>query len=126
MTTNFPFNVLGAAQTVIRKQPFIYRRHTGRAANSAGLYIDTYAADENRTASVQPVSRSLYEKMGLDFEKSYISILDTESIFDIGRDASGDRIVFNGQVYKVNGKTDWETSAGWNRVVCVRIEAETS
>lgn len=125
MTTNFNFNVLATAQTRIRKQPFIYRQHVGRAANAAGLLVDTYAPDADRTASVQPVSRSLYQKMGLDFEKSYISILDTESIFDTSRDVSGDRIVFAGQVYKVNGKTNWETSAGWNRVVCVRIEAET-
>ena len=125
MTTNFNFNVLATAQTQIRKQTIIYRQHTGRSANTAGLFVDTYAPDVTRRAGVQPVSRALYEKMGLDFEKSYISILDTESIFDTSRDTSGDRIVFNGQVYKVNGKSDWETSAGWNRVVCVRIENET-
>lgn len=104
--TNFPFNVLASAQTVIRRQAFIYRQYTGRTANAAGILESTYAADQEFEGSVQPVSRSLYAKMGLDFEKSYISILDTENIFDLSRDRSGDQIIFpttNGQLYEAIG-----------------------
>ena len=121
---NFSFNVLGAAQSVIGKQTITLYRFSGRVINAAGLYESGYEDPVQVECSVQPVSRSMYEKMGLNFEKSYISILAIADIKDVGRDRSGDQIVFNGNKYEAIGKTPWNAPAGWNRIVCVKVDDE--
>lgn len=121
---NFSFNVLGAAQSVIGKQTITLYRFAGRVINAAGLYESGYEDPVTVECSVQPVSRSMYEKMGLNFEKSYISILAIADIKDVGRDRSGDQIVFNGNKYEAVGETDWQAPAGWNRIVCVKVDDE--
>lgn len=121
MSTNFPFNLLSAAQSVIRTQDVDLYRFSGRTSNAAGKLISTYEPVVSIKASVQPVSRSMYQKMGLDFEKTYITVLAVDDINDLGRDRSGDQIVFDGNKYEVVGQTEWKTSAGWNRVVCVKV-----
>lgn len=121
MRRNFPFNVLAAAQTVIRTQTIELRRFSGRTANAAGNLVSTYDDPVTIECSVQPVNRRLYEKMGLDFSKTYISILATAEIEDVGRDRSGDQIVIDGQLYESVGDTEWQRSAGWNRIVAVRV-----
>ena len=121
MRNNFPFNVLRTSQTVIRTQTFIVRRFTGRTRNAIGNYVAEYADPVTVEGSVQPISRNLYKKMGLDFEKSYISILAVEEITDLARDRSGDQIIIDGQLFETIGQTDWQRSADWQRVVCVRV-----
>ncbi len=123
MATNFAFNVLATAQTVIRKQSFILRRFTGRTKMPNGVYVSAYGPDVPLTGSIQPISRSAYEKMGLDFEKSYIKILGVDEVEDLARDRSGDVVVVDGQLYEPTGKTDWIRSAGWNRLIWVRVGA---
>lgn len=121
MRRNFPFNVLTAAQRVIRKQTIELRRFSGRDLNAAGKWVSTYETPVTVECNVQPVSRSLYQQMGLDFEKTYISILATPDIEDVGRDRSGDQIVIDSDLYESVGETDWQRSAGWNRIVAVRV-----
>ncbi len=123
MATNFGFNLLASVQTVIRQQSFTLRRYVGRTLQANGVYVDTYAADVPLKGSIQPINRNEYEKMGLDFTKSYIKILAVDNIDDLSRDRSGDRVVVDGSLYETVGKTDWIGSANWNRLIWVRVGA---
>lgn len=121
MATNFHFNVLSTAQRVIRTQDFVLRRYNGRVKMPNGVYVSNYDDDVTLNGSIQPIARSRYEKMGLDFEKDYISILATTDIMDLMRDRSGDQIVIDGRLFETIGESDWTRSAGWNRIMCVRV-----
>ena len=123
MATNFAFNVLATAQTVIRTQEFILRRFTGRTKMPNGVYVSAYGPDVPLTGSIQPINLNVYESMGLDFQKSYIKILGVVEIDDLARDRSGDVVVVDGQLYEPVGKTDWINSAGWNRLIWVSVGA---
>ncbi len=124
MTTNFSFNVLRSVQTVIRAQTIIVRRFLSRATNDSGDWITAYSPDVTINVNVQPVTKSLYSKMGLDFEKDYVSILSVDNIDDLARDRSGDQVVIDSRLYETVGETDWQRSAGWNRIVCVYVGSE--
>ena len=126
MRTNFGFNVLATAQTVIRKQIVSYIQYAGRTKNAIGNYVSSYEVAVDMEVSVQPVSRSLYQKMGLDFEKNYVSILSTSNIDSLARDESPDLIVIDNESFETVGKTDWDRSAGWVRVVCVSVNTNFS
>ena len=122
MTTNFGFKTLGLVQTVIGKQEYSLRTWQGRITNSAGYDVDTYSDPVTRYASVQPMSRSQFNQLGLDYSKTYIQIFDTDLVGLLSR-AEGknpDQIIFNGYVYEALPDQDWNIPGGWNAVLAVK------
>ncbi len=118
---NFGFNLLSSAQTVIGNQEYVIKKWLGKETNSAGYDIDSYSKPEYRTGSVQPVGRSRYQHLGLDFSKLYIQIFDVDLIDVLSREENSDQIVFKGSIYKALPNFDWTNSGDWNSVLCVRI-----
>lgn len=120
--SNFGFNLLATVQSVISKQDYQIVKWLSKTENEIGFDIDTYAPPENRTGSVQPVARSNYQNLGLDFSKIYIQIWDVELIDVLSRSENADQIIFNGGKYKALPDLDWSSSGDWNSVLCVRID----
>lgn len=119
--SNFGFNLLATAQTVIGKQDYQIIKWLSKTTNAIGLDVDVYGPPENRTGSVQPVSRNNYQNLGLDFSKIYIQIWDVDLIDVLNRSENADQIIFNGGKYKALPDVDWSASGDWNSVLCVRI-----
>ena len=119
--SNFGFNLLAATQSVIGKQNYQIVKWISKTENEIGFDIDVYGNPENRTGSVQPVARSKYQNLGLDFSKIYIQIWDVELIDVLSRSENADQIIFNGGKYKAMPDVDWSASGDWNSVLCVRI-----
>lgn len=118
---NFNINLLAATQSVIGKQQYQFKKWLGKTTNAAGFKIDSYAEPVNRSGSVQPVSRSKYEHLGLDFSKIYIKIFDVDLIDVLNRTENADQIIWQGGVYKAMPNMDWSKSGSWNSVLCVRV-----
>lgn len=119
---NFGFNLLATAQTVIGKQPYQIKKWLGKTTNAAGFEIDEYAEPADRSGSVQPISRSKYQYLGLDFTKIYIQIFDVDLIDVLSRTENADQIICDGAIYKAMPNFDWGKSGGWNSVLCVRVD----
>lgn len=106
-------NLFRAATRIIATSTIQYLKANGRTQNSARQFIASFDAPEPLQASVQAVSRNKYQQLGLDFQKRYIKIFAAQDIIDLGRDTSGDRIIFNGRLYELNSETDWFVVDGW-------------
>ena len=120
--SNFGFNLLGVTQSVIGRQSYQYVQWTGRTTNAQGYDIDQWAAPEARKAGIYPMNRETVRKMGLDFEKQYIQIFDTELIGLLSRGSNADKIIFNGSEWRaLPTSNNWMPSGGWNQVIAVRI-----
>ena len=120
--SNFGFNLLGVTQSVIGRQAYQYVQWVGRTTNAQGYDIDQWAAPSDRKAGIYPMSRETVRNMGLDFEKQYIQIFDTELIGLLSRGSNADKIIFNGSEWRaLPTSNDWMPSGGWNQVVAVRI-----
>jgi len=117
---NFGFNLLATTQTVIGKQNYQIKKWLSKSENDIGFDIDVYDIAEERTGSVQPVKRSVYNNLGLDFSKIYIQIWDVNLIDVLNRSDNADQIMFNGGIYKALPDDNW-VSGSWNSVICVRI-----
>lgn len=118
-------NILKSALRLIKRQTVTHYAWTGRTPNAIGYDVDSYAAPATITGSFQPVSRTRYAALGLDFSKSYITFYTESVIRCIERDRSGDIIAFNGRRYKCESPTEWNGIDGWNSVYAVDIGADS-
>lgn len=114
-------NLLNMAFGAIAQQTVAYYVNTGRTANSIGMQVPSFAAPVNVRGSFQPVPRSKYEYMGLDFQKNYFNFYVSRSVIDLARGVAGDQLVFNGKKFQCESKTDWFGIDGWDAVLCVEI-----
>lgn len=115
-------NLLKQAFRVIAKTPFSYQEFQGRTAGANGMLAPSYSVAVQKVGSVQPVPRSMYAAMGLDFQKNYFTVYVTMDVQDLARDVSGDRITYNCQILQVESKTDWFTIDGWVGLLAVQVK----
>lgn len=118
---NFPINLLKTAQTVIGKQAYTIEQWIGSVQNDRGHMIDSYAAPEQREASIQPVQPKEITLSGLDMNQVYIKIFDTSIIEIMTRSKNPPRISFDGYYWEPIPETsNYNLQGGWNKVVCSR------
>lgn len=116
-------NLLAMAAQLIPLQTISLKRYTGRTINDTGREVSAFAAAVSIQASVQPVSRSVYEQFGLDFQKDYITVFSTSLITDVGRDVAPDAITYDGKEYQMlSNQGAWMAYNGWNYLLAVRID----
>ncbi len=114
-------NIFAQAMTAIASQGVQYYANTGRTTNAIGYDVATYAAPVTILCSVQPIPRSLYEHMGLDFSKSYVTIYTTQAAVGVERGGAGDKLSFAGHDYQCLSITAWGAVDGWNELLCVAV-----
>lgn len=114
-------NLLKMAMTIIGKQTFLYFAYLSRQINSLGYYVCTYAAAVHVQGSVQPVPRTLYAALGLDFQKDYFNFFVPQDIYDVSRDVAGDQFKFQGKNFQCVSKTSWYGVDGWDQILCVAV-----
>ena len=116
-----PFNLLNTAMRAVGKQAFTYLQFVSRSTNSIGLDVAVYATPIELQGQVQAVPRKLFEQYGLDFQKNYLTFFVSDSILDIERDVSGDKMQYADKTYQCLSKTDWYNQNGWVEVLTVQI-----
>lgn len=115
--------ILSMALGVIGAQPVMLSRFTSRTTNAAGFQVPSYAAPVPIEGNVQPVPQAMYERLGLDWNKSYVNLRTTAGVVVVDRDGAGDRITYNGATYVCESSTDWLAQAGWVQVTAVKVSA---
>lgn len=115
-------NLLRQALTLIGSQSVDYYADTGRETSATGRDVTTYADAVTVTeGSVQAVPRNRYESLGLDFSRNYVTWFVPQNVVGLGRDVSGDQIVFNSRRYNVATLTPWFAQDGWVECLCVEM-----
>lgn len=116
-------NVYKMASEILGRTDYVYFAADGRALDDRGIWAPTFAAGVPLKDSIQPLKRSLYSKMGLDFDKYYISIVTDSSLLVVERGTSGGQIEYQGDRYQLLSNTDWAPIDGWSRVLAIRLNA---
>lgn len=116
-------NLLKMAAQVIGLQTIIWKPFVSRTISDVGIDVPVYGADVSVKASVQPLSRSVYEQYGLDLQKNYMTIYTATNMIDVNRDHASDRIIYGGKTYQLpSNQGDWYAVDGWNSYLAVRID----
>lgn len=119
-------NLLRKAFRLIAKQQLIYYQAIGRTFNVVGQYITQYAPGTVIYGSFQPVARQEYERLGLDFQKTYYNLYIPKSLVDINRNVSPDQISFQDQRFTCESSTPWYGADGWIAVLCVMVSVDAA
>ena len=115
-------NILRKAQRLIKFQNVSYYEFLSRTQNAARQWVPSFNAPTNLRASVQAVDRMRYAQMGLDFNKFYVRIFASLNIIDLQRDSSGDRFIYNGDLYQMEDGQSWFAQDGWATALAIRIK----
>lgn len=116
-------NLLNMAMGLIAPQTVKYFQALPRgAANTIGVLPSAFAAGVNvTTGSLQPVPQNMFQQLGLDYAKTYVTWFVQRQIVGLERNSSGDEIEWNGSRYKCQNETDWFGQDGWLSIICVKI-----
>jgi len=117
-------NTLRMALSIQGKQAISYRSFLSRSVNANGNYVSAFNDPVTIYGSVQPLQRSLYQQLGLDFQKNYVTLYVTKSVADVKRGTSGDQFDFNGRTWQLLSNLDWFAVDGWSGVLCVEVTGE--
>lgn len=114
-------NLLNQAMLLVAKQQFTYYRFLSREANAIGVYESVYEPAVTGYGSLQAVPRNLYQQMGLDFQKKYLTLYVAEDLIGVERDTSGDYIRYANDWWQIESDTDWLAADGWRAFLCARV-----
>jgi hypothetical protein len=114
-------NIYKYATQVLATTPISYYAANPRSTNDVGQYVVTYATAVTIRGSLQPVPKTAYQQLGLDFQRSYYYFYTPTNVKEFARDVSGDQFVYNSQRFQVLSATDWLTIDGWKSVLAVMI-----
>lgn len=114
-------NLLNMAFGLIGQQVVQWSSFLGLVTNAAGTKVPTWAAPIALGGSFQPVARTLYQQLGLDFNKSYANFYASADIMDVLRNKTGDRLAYAGRTYQVLSNNDWIAQDGWKGVLCIEV-----
>jgi hypothetical protein len=115
------YNLLALATQAIGFSSAILTRWKGNVAGDDGILAPTYYAGMTITASIQPTPRTLYQQLGLDLQKDYLTVYTSSEIQvrDIERNTSSDLLDFDGKRYQAESHTPWTSQNGWRGTVFI-------
>ena len=116
-------NIFRIASSAIGLQSVVWKKYTGRTISDVGIETATYDAGTTIQASVQLVSRSVYEQFGLDLQRNYVMVYTASDMGDLERGISPDIITWGGSTYQIeSNQSDWYMVDGWNGYLAVKID----
>lgn len=111
-------NTLRQALSIQGNQAFDYYQANGRGVNASGDFVSAFLPPVQLRGSVQAVQRSLYEQLGLDLQKNYVTLYVTKYLQDLSRGTQGDQFSWNGRIWQLESNVDWAVQDGWIGVLC--------
>lgn len=115
-------NLLKRASKLIKFQTVQYYAASARTLNAARQWVPGFSAATPLRASVQAVNRSSYAEMGLNFNSFYVQVYASLNMVDLERDSSGDRFIYNGDLYQMENGQSWFAQDGWATCLAVRVK----
>jgi hypothetical protein len=115
-------NLLRRASRLIKFQEVQYYSAAERVLNAARQWVPGFGTATPLKASVQAVNRSSYAEMGLNFNSFYVQVYAMLNMVDLQRDSSGDRFIYNGDLYQMENGQSWFEQDGWATCLAVRIK----
>lgn len=116
-------NLLNRAARLIQLQDVAWSAWLSNTKVAGGVVKPTYANPVTVQASVQAVSRAMYNLFGLDLQKNYVMLYTKTPMRDLERNGSCDLVDFNGRRFNVQSNTDWYGVDGWRGAICVDVGA---
>lgn len=117
-------NLLNTAMRLIAPQSLQFYSYQSRSTNDVGVLKSNYLDPIELLGSFQPIPRTIYTYMGLDFSKQYFMFYASSDMQALNRGKAGDVLKFNNKFFEVISDTSWYPIDGWNGIMCVLLDNE--
>ena len=95
---------------------FQFRSMTGETINEIGTPIPSWSEWTTCQGTVQPVNRSRYEALGLDWSKKYVNAWGSCHMTTVDDARQPDQILWRGMLWNVTAVDQWDPHNGWVHV----------
>ncbi len=116
-------NLLNFAARVLQYQTLGHQAFVSRTINAAGDFVGTFASSVSIVGSMQPVSKKLYQELGLNLAKNYSFLYTSATVQPLARDREGDLVTFAGKTWQCESDTNWSAVDGYRKLLCVEVPA---
>lgn len=113
-------NLLSMALRVIAPQGVQWRAWVSETRLANGNLSNVYATAVAIEGSLQPVSLTLVQTLGLDLSQSYMMLYTSAAVKALQRDRAADIVSYGGSWYQIENQIDWHTQDGWSAYLCIR------
>ena len=104
---------------------FSFRSLIGEEKTRIGTKIPKYGNWNPVQGEVQPVQRSRYSDLGLDFSKNYINAWGSVVMNTVTEMKQPDQILWRGMLWTVTSVNEWNPQNGWVNVTAVQDKRYT-
>ena len=118
-------NLLEQALRILPAVMFEHRYFLGELKNEIGIKVPTYSGWTQCRGMVQPVQRSKYEALGLDFAKDYINVWGSIPLHSVGLQNQPDQLRWNGFLFTITAVNEWNQYNGWVNVTAAQDKRES-
>lgn len=118
-------NLLKIAQRVIKFQRVFWHQFAERSEDELGEFVSLYNAPQVIKGSWQPIDRSRYEALGLDFASKYYNFFTPHGVLGVSEGRGTDLIDYQGRRHEVVDVIPWQTEDGWSGVRLIDVGPST-
>ena len=115
-------NLLQQGLRLIPPESFQYEKYKEETVNSQGIKVPTYEKAVTIKGSVQSPENSLYQQLGLSFDKNYKIFYCASVIRGNEVQPQPDRFIYDGRTFETVKNTNWFIYDGWCGVLAVEVK----
>lgn len=124
MTLNLLPIAMNATSILGCNQQFEFYQFQGSTLDDLGRDIPQYLDPINLKGSIQAVPNKMYEQLGLDLDKNYITVFCPQLIQSLAQNSQPDRIIWNNRTFEAIETKDWTNLNGYTKALFVEIKDE--
>lgn len=124
MTLNLLPIAMNATSVLGCNQQFEFYQFQGSTLDDLGRDIPQYSDPINLTGSIQAVPNKMYEQLGLDLDKNYITVFCPQLIQSLAQNSQPDKIIWNNRTFEAVETKDWTNLNGYTKALFVEIKDE--
>lgn len=124
MTLNLLPIAMNATSILGCNQQFEFYQFQGSTLDDLGRDIPQYSDPMNLKGSIQAVPNKMYEQLGLDLEKNYITVFCPQLIQSLAQNSQPDKIIWNNRTFEAVETKDWTNLNGYTKALFVEIKDE--
>lgn len=124
MTLNLLPIAMNATSVLGCNQQFEFYQFQGSTLDDLGRDIPQYSDPINLKGSIQAVPNKMYEQLGLDLEKNYITVFCPQLIQSLAQNSQPDKIIWNNRTFEAVETKDWTNLNGYTKALFAEIKDE--
>ena len=120
------FNLLPVAMAATNilgcNKSFEFYKFKGSTLDEFGRDIPEYFTPVTYTGSIQAVPNKMYEQLGLQLDKNYMTVFCPQLMQSLAEQTQSDIIVYDNKKFQIIENKNWFNQNGYTKILMVEIK----